>query len=488
MTTGLGHLLQDRIALTPERTAFRQGEAALSYGALGAHALNLGTQVQESGVGPGDRVAIVMSKGLEMPIAIHAIWRAGAVFVPLDTTAPPERLAGIIEDCGIEVLLTAGRNAALAAELARRSGARAITVDASLPPPPVQFAATPATADDLAYIIFTSGSTGRPKGIVHTHGSGLAFARMWADLYALRPDDVCFCTVPLHFDFSLADFLAIPIAGASTVLVPEIALNFPASLSALMQDSGATIWSTVPHAVLQLCEKGAPETRDLTALRFLIYGGEPLAPSKLPLVRAGLPRATISNSYGPAEVNQVSAYTVPADHPEAEPIPIGQPTAHATFIEDDSGELLVATPAMMRGYWNRPDLTNAAFVDREGGRYYRTGDMAHRGEDGLWRFSGRADRQVKLRGYRVELDEVERVLSAHPGVSEAAAVIAPNGLSLAAFVTCAPGAQVSVSALTDHAARLLPTYAVPAQIDLRPAFARTTTGKIDRRALREELS
>lgn len=489
MSDGLDALLAQRVRLTPDRPAFRFTGDVLSYRHLDTRARNLGDRLGKQSVRPGDRVGIVMTKCLEMPVAVHAIWMSGAAFVPLDTSSPMDRMAQIIDDCGITVLVTSPRNEKLANSLAKRTGATVIVADVAGP-----FEDAPAfepvanNADDIAYIIFTSGSTGRPKGIVHTHGSGRAFAEMWTRLYNVQADDVCFCTVPLHFDFSLADFIAIPISGASTELVPEAVMSFPASLAKLMDEAGATIWSTVPHALIQLCERGAVETRDLSALRLVIYGGEPLVPAKLPLIRESLGTFELLNSYGPAEVNQVTVYKVPDDHPTDRPIPIGDPTDHAELAVDDGNILLVHSPAMMCGYWGRDDLNADAFVTIDGKTFYSTGDLAEQGPEGLWRFIGREDRQVKIRGYRVELDEIERVLASHDGVSEAAVVPTSDKLALVGHVTLTPGGTLEASDLIAHVSATLPPYAVPSDFVIRDTFMRTTTGKIDRRALARETT
>ena len=488
MNDGLGALLTERLALSPDRPAFRFSGQVLTYAELDLRAGAVGRTLADMAVEPGDRVGIVMTKGLEMPVAIHGIWKAGAAFVPLDTSSPAGRIAQIIEECGIRVLVSSERNAELAAQLAVQTGATVVDAGNLKQSQSGDFSPVTNRKDDIAYVIFTSGSTGRPKGIVHTHGSGRAFAEMWSRLYDVKQDDVCFCTVPLHFDFSLADFMAVPISGACTELVPEAALSFPASLAALMEQSGATIWSTVPHALIQLCERGAIEARDLSHLRLVIFGGEPLAPGKLKMIRKSLGTFELSNSYGPAEVNQVTVYQVPEDHPADRAIPIGGPTDHAELAVDDKDMLLVRTPAMMRGYWGRPDLDGAAFAVREGKTFYRTGDLAKQGDEGLWRFIGREDRQVKLRGYRVELDEVERVLAGHQGVSEAAVVVSPDGLSLIAHITRALESEVQQDTLAEYASSLLPPYAVPSDYVIRESFTRTTTGKIDRRALAQETS
>lgn len=490
MSEDLGTALIAAARDWPQRDAYRFNGTAINYGELADRARAMAACLIDQGVTPGDRVAIAMTKGLDMPVAIHGIWMAGAAFVPFDPSAPVARLAGILRDCEISVVLSADRNQKLAAALAAEHPITVIGAEVDgaqcVQPDPERLADPHHNRrDDLAYIIFTSGSTGVPKGICHTHASGLAFARTWVDHYHLSKDDVFFSTVPLHFDFSLADFFTPAMVGAVTELVPEQVLLFPASLAAHLEKTKGTIWSSVPYTFIQLCERGAVETRDLSCLRWLIYGGEPLPPAKLPLLRQTF-SAEISNSYGPAEVNQVSEYSVPLDHPEDTPIPIGYASNHATLRIGDEDELLVASSSMMRGYWNRPDLNQDAFVHLDGTRFYRTGDRVYRDDKGLWMFAGREDRQIKLRGHRIELDEVEMALAAHDAVSEAAVVVSEDGVRLQGFVTLVPNIDVTGADLITHAKGVLPSYAVPDHIEIRPSFEKTSTGKINRRVLAKE--
>lgn len=489
-TYGIDAFLRAALPAHSDRIAFRCGSASVSYADLDHRARALAAQLRDLGVSAGDRIGIAMTKGVEMPIAIHAIWMAGAAFVPLDPMAPPARLASVIKECDIGVLVGAPRSAPVLEKIAALHPVIILGADVAgadchqfCEDVPVEFVPAVNHPDDMAYIMFTSGSTGAPKGMVHTHGSGRAFVQMWADLYDLRADDVFFTTTPLHFDFSLADFFAGPIAGATTELVPEALQTFPASVSALLEKSRATIWSTVPFSLMQVCDHGAPETRDFSRMRWIIYGGEPMPPHHIKRLRDTTP-AEISNSYGPAEVNQVTEYTVPHDHPLEEAVPIGTATPHAYLRRDEGdGTLLVAASSMMRGYWNRPDLDAKVFTNINGTRFYRTGDLASQGVDGLWRFGGRADRQIKLRGYRVELDEVEHALAAHPAVSEVAAVLSADRLTLTGFVTVTADQSVDEAELKMHTAALVPAYAVPARIVIRDNFPRTGTGKLDRKAL-----
>jgi amino acid adenylation domain-containing protein len=357
---------------------------------------------------------------------------------------------------------------------------------------------------DLAYIMYTSGSTGNPKGMMHTHSSGLAYTKMAVKTYDVGHADRLSNHSPLHFDMSTFDYFAGPLAGATTVIIPEAYTKLPASLSKLIADEQLTIWYSVPFALIQLLMRGILPSRDLSALRWILFGGEPFTPGHLRALQRLLPTARFSNVYGPAEVNQCTYYHVPplADNDE-QPVPIGMvcenveglvvDEADAAVAAGEVGELLIRAPTMMRGYWGRPDLNERAFYRRQvfpnyEDVFYRTGDLVQEAADGNLKFLGRKDRQVKTRGYRVELDEVEHALASHPHVEENAVYAVPDaeGSSRieAAVLACA-GVVVHVDTLQQYLTSLLPWYAVPATIIVMEEFPRTGSGKIDRRALRE---
>jgi len=260
--------------------------------------------------------------------------------------------------------------------------------------------------------------------------------------------------------------------------------KLPASLSQLIEDEQLTIWYSVPFALIQLVEYGVLEQRDLTNLRWIIYAGAPMSARHLHKLQTDLSNARFSNAYGPAEANQVTYYHLPREpHPINQPVPIGYPCAH-TKIAFDEDELLIATPALMAGYLGRDDLTETSLLEIDETRYYRTGDLVEQSDDGTLTYLGRKDRQVKIRGVRIELDEVELALSAHPSVSEVAVKVAQDGLTLEAFVTSSSDQKASAKELQAHVRRLLPAAFVPSQIDILDAFERTPTGKINRTALR----
>ena len=313
--------------------------------------------------------------------------------------------------------------------------------------------------------MYTSGSTGTPKGLMHTHHSGRAYAVLSAAEYGVEPSDRLGNHSPLHFDMSTFEMLTGPLCGATTVLIPEAATMFPRSLAELIERERLTFWYSVPLALIQLLQRGGVEERDCSSLRWVLFGGEPFPPKHLARLMELWPHARFSNSYGPAEVNQCTAYHVPKGPlPLDEPLPIGPVWRGAQGLVVDAddgivepgrpGELLIRAPTMMAGYWGRPDLDEHAFFRRSARSgleelFYRTGDLVREGEGGNLQFLGRKDRQIKVRGHRVELDEIEALLTAQDGVAEAAAVDLRDedgAASIAAAARLRDGARVDAEA------------------------------------------
>ena len=505
----------------PERDAFRYYGEALNYSELSRRSNQLARTLLKQEVRRGDRIGIFMNKCLEMPLAVHGIMKAGAAYVPIDPAAPAERLKYIIQHCGIRKLITQlsklkvlagiigeteldcliGVDRAL--DVPIRTASWQEVYDASHQPPD----SGPQTELDLAYIMYTSGSTGAPKGIIHTHHSGLSYAELSAETYQLDEKDILGNHSPLHFDMSTFEFFSGPLKGACTVLIPEEYTKLPASLSKLIADECLTIWYSVPFALIQLLLRGAIESRDLSPLRWILFGGEPFPVRYLRELMIQLPNARFSNVYGPAEVNQCAFYHVPEPPDEAEEsIPIGQIWANSEGLVIDeqdqpidsgsTGELLIRSPTMMQGYWNREDLNQGAFFYRTpfpGFRetFYRTGDLVQLTPDGIYKYIGRKDRQIKTRGYRVELDEVEIALSAHQQIEEAAVFPVPDAEGstlISAGVKLKDHQKVAVQDLLKYLKTKLPWYAVPRNINIVKEFPRTTSGKIDRRELQIRAS
>lgn len=495
----------------PDHTVFCLPGAKLSYGELVDRASRLASVLSEHGVKRGDRVGIYFLKSIESAIALYAVMQAGAVYVPLDPGAPVQRTMAVLQQCGARVLIShdelknklpnvmfSGLDLVIGPASAHCANINSVTWADAMRAEPAPLYVPHASEMDLAYIIFTSGSTGVPKGIMHSHRSGLSYSRMSGALYDIHPDDRLASLSPLHFDMSTFDYLCGPQHGATTMIIPDFYTKLPASMSELVQDEQLTIWYSVPFALTQMLLYGAMDDHDLSSIRWVLFGGEPFAPKHLTALTERLPNARFSNVFGPAEINQCTYYHLPPRWQESDgQPPIGLPCANVdTMIVDEKlhiveqgeiGELIVKSPAVMRGYWGSSDLNAKALVGLPGAGgvddlWLRTGDLAIERDDGLLCFHGRADRLIKVRGYRVELDEIEDALASHIAVEEACAfpVRVNDTLTIIeAAVTKRADLSVTSDELLTYAAERLPSYAIPAHLDIVDAFPRTSSRKID---------
>ncbi|MGB3802276.1 MAG: amino acid adenylation domain-containing protein [Lewinella sp.] len=513
----LFHPIDRHAADTPDRTAFRCGKRGISYAEMAERTNRLAHLLLAQGVQRGDRIGIYLPRSLDAAVAVHGILKAGAAYVPLDPEAPVARTRALIEDCDIKVVFVSPalrRNFAAMfaapspvtcvmggeAEGTKSVGWNTLD-DYPATPPDIRI-----LGDDLAYVMYTSGSTGEPKGIMHTHASGLAYARLSRDLYGVTPDDVIGNHCALHYDISTFGYFTGPLAGATTVIVADAHTKFPTSLLQLVEQERITIWYSVPLALLQMLRSPTLAERDLSALRWVLFGGEVFAPRHLRTLMEHAPNARASNVYGPAEVNQCTYFHLDEAPDNDDPLPLGHvwnDTETLILDADDEevtegqiGELLVRSATRMKGYWNRPDLTVRGFYYREripGNRetFYRTGDLVYRDAEGLLQFMGRKDRQVKIRGHRVELEEVEAVLAAQPGVGEAAVYVRETGDNekiIEAMVVPETNSGGDPRRWIDAMADQLPPHTLPARIELVDALPRNDAGKIDRLAIRAAVS
>jgi amino acid adenylation domain-containing protein len=518
----LSTLIVSAALIDPAATAVVSGPVSFTYGQVERASRGWAAILREHRIGTGNRVGVFVHKSCNSYVYVHSVLRAGAAYVPLDPLSPPELLATIIDDCSISAILTEPSLAGSLAEALRlvvdRNPVKLVLgAQVALPgvtsltdvepgsfepgsfEPGSEFSTANVLPDDLAYVMYTSGSTGRPKGIMHTHASGSAYARHAKSLYGVSGADKLCNSAPLHFDISTFDLFVGPLAGATTMMTPEPYLKMPASLSKLLQDQQSTIWYSVPFLLVELLRRGALDQRDLSNLRWVLFGGEVMEPATIRGLAAAIPSARFCNVYGPAEVNQCTYFHVPDPMQLAggTQIPIGQAWSGARLKSTD-GQLFVSSPTMMAGYWNRPDLTERA-IHHEAGPgghaelWLATGDLVQLNQSGDFEFLGRIDNQVKIRGNRVELEGVESVLGTLPGVDYA--VVGPVELegqsALAAGIVVADnggGESLDRSSLLQLAAQQLPPYAVPhVVVVLDSPLPVTASGKLDRRLLRTQL-
>jgi amino acid adenylation domain-containing protein len=504
----------------PEAAAVVDRSRSIAYGALERRANRLAHLLLDHGVSGGDRVGLYLDKSLESLVAIYAVLKAGAAYVPFDPQAPEPRLGYIAGNAGIRCLLTGAEKerawrglAAAGAPLERLVVLNAAAVDGDAVPAGAQALASGAEdgypdepppvrsgPDDLAYILYTSGSTGEPKGVMLSHRNALAFVDWAVARFDVGGEDRLSSHAPLHFDLSVFDLFAASSAAAAVVLVPGELAVFPVELARFIEETELSIWYSVPSVLSMLVQHGDLREGSFPRLRTILFAGEVFPTKYLYRLMELLPHVRFYNLYGPTETNVCTWYEVPA--PTGEPphaIPIGRPIANVEIVtvRDDGGlaapgevgELYVRGPTVMQGYWGDAAKTGRALVqDRFGGSpdapLYRTGDLVRQDGSGDLEFLGRRDAQIKSRGYRIELGEIESALYAHPAVGECAVVAVPDPLvtnRIRAYV--AAREPVEPADLLGFCRSRIPAYMVPETVELRPALPKTSTGKIDRKAL-----
>jgi amino acid adenylation domain-containing protein len=520
----LDDLLHAAARSNPEHPAVEDGDRTLTYAALDARTNQLARLLVEVGVGPGDRVGILLEKSLESIVAIYGILKTGATYVPLDRNAPNSRLSHIMRDCGIAVLVTSERTAPKWAELVSNGSsvqfvvlnATAEKVAARVPDGAIAVgledldrcdsADLPAASvsSDLAYILYTSGSTGVPKGVMLSHQNALGFVEWAADEIGLVPEDRVSSHAPIHFDLSIFDVFSACCAGASLVLVSEKVAKFPFEVVRFIERSQISVWYSVPSILTMMVERGNIAEHDLTSLRSVIFAGEVFHTGHLRQLMAALPAARFTNLYGPTETNVCTYFHVPTlPETQTKPIPIGRAITGVDVVavtEDglaaapgEVGELYVHGPTVTRGYWGDPEKSARSLVPMPGGpegaMAYRTGDLVRQDGDGEYLFIGRRDLQVKTRGHRVELGDVEAAIYANPAVVECAVIAVPDDSISNRLVGFAvvKGDADEMGILGD-CGRRVPHYMVPEAMRLCATLPKTSTGKIDRQMLLQEAS
>lgn len=512
----LSRLVDEAAMRRPAAAAVRCDDDTVTYEQLAGRANGLARVLLATGLGRGDRVAVWLAKGPDVLVAFHGTFAAGGTLVPIDPKSPIEQVIGIIRSTGATHLITekgrrdgAGRVIAGCASLRHVVGIESdgLTVpctpwtsvleEASDRPPLV-----PIVELDPAYILHTSGSTGQPKLILHTHYSAMSFVEWAVSEYALTGDDRLTNHSSHHTCFATFDFYAAAHAAATTVILTPAMLMMPGTLSALLERERVTVWYSVPAALVQLSLRGDLERRDLQSLRWVLFAGETFPQRHLRRLREQLAGARFSHVYGSTEVNVCTCFHLPDADLPAGPLPIGRACwTSSTLVADEAmrpvppgevGDLFVRGSTVMAGYWADPERNTQALVRRPGadaidGVYFRTGDRARVLPDGNLAFVARADRQVKVRGHRIELDEVEGALVSLSAVDEAAAFTVPDGegssVLRAAVVISGAGAPPDIRDLLAGLRDILPPHAIPAQIVVVQSMPRTATGKVDVRAL-----
>jgi amino acid adenylation domain-containing protein/non-ribosomal peptide synthase protein (TIGR01720 family) len=495
----LPELLNLQAQQTPERIALVWETGSLDYAALHTQANRLAHYLRDKGVGPDVPVAIAAERSPQLLIGLLAILKAGGAYVPLDPDYPSERLAYMLADSGVSLLLTQSR---LLGDLPGAEGVSVIAMDTlNLDSWPAGAPGLHLQGDNLAYVIYTSGSTGQPKGVGNTHAA-LAERLQWMQAtYGLDEADVLMQKAPISFDVSVWECFWPLITGCRLLLAGPGEHRDPQRIARLVQQHGVTTLHFVPPLLQLFVDE--PLAQGCTSLRRLFSGGEALPAHLRDRVLTQLPQVQLHNRYGPTETAiNVTHWTCSVADGERSPIgrPVGNVLCRVLDAELNplprgvAGELCIGGIGLARGYLRRPGLSAERFVadpqGEPGTRLYRTGDLVRWGADGALEYLGRLDQQVKLRGFRVEPQEIEARLLAQEGVAQAAVLIRETvaGPQLIGYYTTtaqeSPEAEQS-ERIKSALALELPDYMVPAQLVRLDRMPLSPSGKLDRRALPE---
>ncbi len=486
-------LFAQQAARAPDRIAVTSAAGELTYDELSRRAAAMAQELGRRGVGAGSCVGICLDRSSDLLVTILGTLHAGAACVPLDADYPEDRLRAMVEDAGLDFVVVDAVHASLVEQL----GVEPVGVPDSLAEEGLVAEPSPAAPTDPAYVIFTSGSTGSPKGVVLEHRGLVNHALAASDLFDISETDRILQFSSVSFDISLEEIFCALFNGAALVLRgDDMPLGGP-GLTDWLEHHRVTVMD-LPTAFWHewVRDLAGREASPHAALRCVIVGGEKASTEALETWRPLAPGVRWINTYGPTEASVVATAFEPPSEWRCEPgreLPIGSPLPNVDVHLLDAngapapvgvpGELYLGGAGVARGYLERPDATAEAFPDRPGiGRVYRTGDLARRRSDGLLEFIGRADAQIKLRGFRIEPAEVEAALLEHDAVASALVVLdEKEDPLLVAYLVGKDGApEIDTTAARSFAAERLPAFAVPSAFVTLDALPLTPNGKIDR--------
>ena len=495
-TEPVHRLIERQAQAQPQATALVFGDEQLSYGELNTRANRLAHHLIKQGVRPETKVGIAVERSLEMVVGLLGILKAGGAYVPLDPEYPADRLAYMVEDSGIGLLLT---QHAVRERIPAPAGLAVLELDTlELKDEPTHDPQVAVQGENLAYVIYTSGSTGKPKGASIRHRALSGCMTWMQQAYGLTEADAVLHKAPFCFDVSVWEIFWPLTAGVRLVVANPGDHRDPARITELILEHGITTLNFVP-AMLQafLAHEGIEAQ---TRLRYVICGGEAMPAATQGEALRRLDGVSLQNLYGPTETTiHVTRWTCRDDGRSQ--VPIGQPISgtQACVLDESmnrvpqgvAGELHIGGELLGRGYLNRSGLSAERFVadpfDAEGGRLYRTGDLVRWNAEGQLEYLGRLDHQVKIRGFRIELGEVEAQLLSQPEVREAVVVAqaGPGGARLVGYVSAQAGQAIETGALRERLGQALPDYMVPSVLVVLEALPLNANGKVDRKALPE---
>jgi len=526
------YLLQDLLLESankfPDRQAVVFKDEIITYEELEKITNKLANILFNKKIKKGDRIGIFLNKSIASIISIISILKAGAAYVPIDPLAPVKRLRFIINNCGIDCLITSPDKiekidqafenhlplktiiltSDMSENLKSKLRARLIPWQAVLSMNDQSLHSIKPIDSDIAYILYTSGSTGDPKGVMISHLNSLTFVNMACEFFQIQKEDILSNLSPLHSDMSIFDIFTAIKAGAAIAIVPESASIFPIKLAESIQDNKISVWNSVPSALSLLAADENLDKFDFSSLRLILFAGEVFPLKYLRRLKKFIPAASFYNMYGQTEANSSLYYRVeqmPSDDTGTIPIGTEFPNFEVFALDENNrkinkpgekGELYIRGSSVALGYWGEAEKTETSFVKNPLSSnvqetIYKTGDLVTIDTDGNYLFLGRKDHMIKSRGYRIELGEIETALASHEQVKNVVVIPIPDeliGNRIAAIIVPLNNDIIKKEDIIAYCSQRLPKYMIPEIVDFRDSLPMTSSGKIDRKLLASKLS
>jgi L-proline---[L-prolyl-carrier protein] ligase len=519
----LNQLLCEGAVSFPDKDALFCQERSITYSTLERESNKIANELVALGVKRGSCVGIYMRRGIDSIVAAFGIMKAGGTYVPIDPMSPSGRMQYIVKKCGMKFIVTVREKIRGVYEvfpeslpfghilimdgLARDSEypGRTRLIDCKQISNELGGSAPDVAIidSDLAYILFTSGSTGEPKGVMISHLNSLTFVNAAYSFFNINEEDRFSNIAPLHFDMSILDIFVALRGGASVVIIPESVALFPVKLAELIAQHRISVWNSVPSALCLLANANNLEDFDFSSLRLVLFAGEVFPMKYLRRLQKVIPQAKFCNMYGQTEANSSTYYWVESRvSNESGPLPIGRPLPNfevfaldeggkEVVVPGQEGELYVRASSVALGYLGDDDRTRKCFVRNPlrpdlDERIYRTGDLVHLEGGGNYVFSGRKDHMIKSRGYRIEIGEIETVLSNHPDIKSSVVIPIPDelvGNRISAILVPLTPNKIEKEDILRYCSKRLPKYMIPEIIEFRDSLPTTSSGKIDRKEL-----
>ena len=488
--------LEESVLRFPERPAvFDQDGSSLTFAELHRRSDRLAEFLVEKGVKPGDRVGIVMAKSLISYTLLWSVIKCGAAYVPVDWTNPPERVAQILADCGVRLILADPESPDLSEVVDESILMDAAAFEAAANRLPTGSLPTSRSADDLVFLLYTSGSSGIPKGVMSTHVNVTSLIEWAVSNFGGTEEDRFANHAPFHFALSVLNLFTPIKLGGSVHLIPTELGKDPRALAAFIAERKLTVWFSTPAILRLLAEFGNLHRFDFSSLRIVKFAGEAFQIPSLRKLTELWPTTAFFNAWGSTETNLCCYREIPKPIPtdRTDPYPIGFPGDHCRVVAlDDAGNQVapgtegimhISGPSVFLGYWG---LEPSNFVYRDGARWHNTGDVVRELADEGFVYVGRRDRMIKRSGFRVELAEVERALLRHSALAEVAIIAVPDrhkNIQIVANLVSRSEPRPTIIECKTHCSQHLPHYMNPDRFVFHDALPRTSSNKVDYQTL-----